>query len=90
MVFGRVAFYTPLFRVHRSNVSRLLLLGSSTKYDVGYPQTLALYYLIQTMGGDLGMALMSAIMRSVAKLRIRSSLGNSKATEQVSYMSSRS
>ncbi|KAM5343254.1 hypothetical protein ACJ41O_014220 [Fusarium nematophilum] len=48
-----------------------------------WPQTLALYYLIETFGGDLGMALMSTITRAVAKSGIRSSLGDSEATERI-------
>ncbi|KAI5921281.1 major facilitator superfamily domain-containing protein [Camillea tinctor] len=48
-----------------------------------WPQTMAIYYLIETTGGDLGIALMSAITRSIVKAGIRSSLGQSEATEQI-------
>lgn len=55
--------------------------------DTGWPQTLATYFLTQMIGGDMGMASMASIMRSIAKAGIRSSLGDSGATEKVSNLS---
>jgi len=63
--------------------SCLLYATLSSTHKQWWPQTLAVYFLIQTIGGDLGMASMSSIVRSVAKSGIRSSLGNSAATEQI-------
>ncbi|KAK4674169.1 hypothetical protein QC763_118045 [Podospora pseudopauciseta] len=63
--------------------SCLLYATLSSTEKKWWPQTLALYYLIETFGADLGMALMSTITRSVAKIGIRSSLGDSKTTERI-------
>ncbi|KAK0660077.1 major facilitator superfamily domain-containing protein [Cercophora samala] len=63
--------------------SCLLFATLSSTEKKWWPQTLALYYLIETFGADLGMALMSTITRSVTKSEIRSSLGNSKTTEGI-------
>ena len=52
--------------------------------EIGWPQTLATYFLVQMIGGNMGMASMSSIMRSIAKQGIRSGLGRSEATEKVS------
>lgn len=49
----------------------------------GWPQTLAMYYLVETVGTDLGVAAIATIMRTIAKAGIRSSLGSSEATEKV-------
>jgi hypothetical protein len=85
LAYGRAVFCMQLSRVHTSSVSGPLCHGySGVDLSVGWPQTLAVYFLIQTIGGDLGMASMSSIVRSIAKSGIRSSLGNSEATEQVS------
>ncbi|KAF4470348.1 MFS general substrate transporter [Fusarium albosuccineum] len=63
--------------------SCLLFATLSSTGKQWWPQTLALYYLVETFGGDLGMALMATITRAVAKAVIRSSLGESEATEKI-------
>ncbi len=73
------------YRVQRNNVEhQIFLYIAHSDQMLGWPQSLALYYLVETFGADLGMALMSSIMRSVSKSGIRSSLGESKTTELVS------
>ncbi|KAJ3541800.1 hypothetical protein NM208_g2435 [Fusarium decemcellulare] len=63
--------------------SCLLFATLSSTDKQWWPQTLALYYLVETFGGDLGMALMATITRAVAKAGIRSSLGESEAMEKI-------
>ncbi|KAI0597495.1 major facilitator superfamily domain-containing protein [Biscogniauxia sp. FL1348] len=63
--------------------SCLLYATISSTHKLWWPQTMALYYLIETLGGDLGMALMAAITRSIAKMSVRHELGESEATEQI-------
>jgi hypothetical protein len=63
--------------------SCLLYATLSSTQKRWWPQTLALYYLVETFGADLGMALMSTITRSVAKAGIRARLQNSPATEKI-------
>ncbi|KAK3290240.1 uncharacterized protein B0H64DRAFT_61170 [Chaetomium fimeti] len=82
---GRAAFCTPLCRARRNAVGKYHGVRPSAPTDqtTGWPQTLALYYLVETFGADLGMALMSTITRSVAKAGIRARLQNSPATEKI-------
>ncbi|KAK3328690.1 major facilitator superfamily domain-containing protein [Cercophora scortea] len=63
--------------------SCLLYATLSTTQKQWWPQTLAMYYLVETFGADLGTSMMSTITRSVAKSGIRSSLGNSPETERI-------
>ncbi|KAH6628910.1 major facilitator superfamily domain-containing protein [Chaetomium tenue] len=79
--------YAPLlagFGVYTGMWQSCLLYATlSSTQKRWWPQTLALYYLIETFGADLGMALMATITRSVAKAGIRASLGNSAGTEKI-------
>ncbi|KAH6855478.1 major facilitator superfamily domain-containing protein [Chaetomium sp. MPI-CAGE-AT-0009] len=74
-----VFFLTRLIKPESGQYAPLLA-GFGKRW---WPQTLALYYLIETFGADLGMALMATITRSVAKAGIRARLQESPATEKI-------
>lgn len=52
-------------------------------WKTGWAQTLAVYYLVETFGADLGIALMSTITRTVVKAKLQISLGRSGTTDRV-------